>query len=195
MSNASIEKQRLRQQSRATLAKLPATTIQNNSQRIARLLLALPEFAAARSVFLYLASPPEVETMKLVTELLQRGREVAVPLLSGARNNSTMRAVTITGTSELQPGRFGIMAPAETAPECYNPDVVLVPGLAFDNNGGRLGRGAGYYDRWFQANPESRRVAIAHSVQLIDKVPMEQHDARMHIVVTERGITACPTAC
>lgn len=174
------------------MAQLSGQEIEANSMQIATTAMTLLQLREACSVFVYVSRTPEVETMQLLLQLLHRGCEVSVPLiLDDADGGSLMQAVHIDGVGQLRPGRFGIMAPPAANRRCHNPDVVLVPGLAFDSSGGRLGQGAGYYDGWFAANHDSCRIGLAHSLQLVQKVPVEQHDMRMHFVVTEQGKLQC----
>ena len=89
--------------------------------------------------------------------------------------------------SEFQMGGLGIREPVgETmAP---SPDLVLVPGLAFDTSGARLGRGKGFYDRWLAANPTVRSVGICFKCQIVESLPFEAHDARVSAILSEEGI-------
>ena len=89
--------------------------------------------------------------------------------------------------SEFQTGALGIREPvgATMAP---SPDLVLVPGLAFDTTGARLGRGKGFYDRWLAANPTVRAVGICFKCQIVESLPFEAHDARVTAIVSEAGV-------
>ena len=89
--------------------------------------------------------------------------------------------------SEFETGAFGIREPvgATIAP---SPDLVLVPGLAFDTTGARLGRGKGFYDRWLAANPTVRSVGICFKCQIVESLPFEPHDARVSAIVSEEGV-------
>jgi 5-formyltetrahydrofolate cyclo-ligase len=88
---------------------------------------------------------------------------------------------------EFQTGALGIREPMGTtiAP---SPDLVLVPGLAFDTTGARLGRGKGFYDRWLAANPTVPSVGICFKCQIVESLPFEAHDARVSAIVTDEGI-------
>ena len=187
MSELRRQKRLLRQQARDALAGLSPARQATNSRDITAAVAAIPGFREAKSVFISVARPPEVQTEALIAQLLRSGREVSVPLIVDVAAGSEMRSAVITDVGQLEPGRFGIMSPPADSKICRAPDVAIVPGLAFDRSGGRLGQGAGYYDHWFATNPKSRRMAVAHSVQLLQQAPMEQHDARMHCIVTEHG--------
>ena len=89
--------------------------------------------------------------------------------------------------SEFQTGALKIHEPvgATMAP---SPDLVLVPGLAFDTTGARLGRGKGFYDRWLAANPAVHSVGICFKCQILESLPFEAHDARVNAIVSEEGV-------
>ena len=81
----------------------------------------MPEFREAKSVFIYVARPPEVETEPLIAQILRSNREVSVPLIVDIATGSEMRSAVITDAGQLEPGRFGIMAPAADSRICHNP--------------------------------------------------------------------------
>ena len=138
----------------------------------------------AGSIFVYVSCGTEVYTGHLIRSLLRQGRKVCVPrIISG----HSMRAVAIRRWSDLVTGRYGIQAPRSIRP-VGNVAVAIVPGLAFGTRGERLGLGAGYYDRWFAAQPQALRVAIAYEAQLVPYLPMMTHDKRMHAIITEKRI-------
>lgn len=96
----------------------------------------------------------------------------------------------VTDWATLRPGRFGIPEPEAEGVACLPEavDVVLVPGVAFDAQGGRLGWGRGFYDRALARAPGARRVGVCLDSGLVDVVPTEPHDLRMHAVVTPSGV-------
>jgi len=89
--------------------------------------------------------------------------------------------------SDLEAGPHDLMQPGEDA-ALLVPDAVFVPLLAFDEDGGRLGQGGGYYDRWIAANPDALRIGLAWDAQKVDRVPMEEHDRKLHMVVTPQRV-------
>ena len=95
----------------------------------------------------------------------------------------------VASPDELAPGKFGVLEPASDAPESPgNWDLILVPGMAFDRRGGRLGRGRGYYDRFLSIHRDILRVGICFDEQLVSSVPSEDHDIRMHALITPSAI-------
>jgi 5-formyltetrahydrofolate cyclo-ligase len=102
----------------------------------------------------------------------------------------------IQSPAHLVPGRSGILEPPEIALMCVDvaaADLVLVPGLAFDAEGRRLGRGSGHYDAILKKTPSGcRRIGVAFDLQMVDHVPVEEHDQRVDAVLTPGGFTLSP---
>lgn len=103
--------------------------------------------------------------------------------------NGVMRFFAAGGHHELKPGAFGIAEPVIKIP-APPPDAALIPGLAFDAHGGRLGRGRGFYDRFLASIPHVPIVGVCFSCQLVPHIPMEEHDARVGAIITEQGVIA-----
>ncbi len=145
--------------------------------------LALPEYRAARRVFLYLGVRSEPDTRPIFEDALRAGKRVALPKITGP---GTMEARELRYLSELVPGPFGIPEPGETCPKVPPEtfDLILVPGAAFSPNGARLGRGGGYYDRYL---PQTRgkTVALARRIQLFNSLPTEEHDIPIDFLITD----------
>lgn len=175
----------LRQRMRAARELLPPADRAARSAAIADRLTALPGVGAAGSVFVYLSVAPEVDTRELVRRWLEDGRRLAVPRLDGP---GVMRSVALDAPAALRPGTWGIPTPPASAPVVDDIAVAVVPGLAFDAGGGRLGHGAGYYDRWLAAHPGVLRIGVCYESQLVPEVPCAAHDVPMHLLVTEQRL-------
>lgn len=160
------------------------------SERIASLVWTVPEVASARVLLLYAALPGEVETDAIAEEAARRGVVVTYPrCLPETREMALHR---VAHSDELRPGAYGIREPdADACPLVTTDeiDVALVPGLAWDRTGGRLGRGAGYYDRLF-AVPAWRgfRCGLFFAAQELAALPADPWDVPLHAVVTEREV-------
>ncbi len=113
------------------------------------------------------------------------GDEIALPRIEGER----LVFCLAPRRESLVTGPFGTREPGAEAAEVFPEagDTILVPGLAFDGRGGRLGRGGGFYDRFLARAAGVRRVGVCFADQIIDEVPMEPHDARVDALVTEAG--------
>lgn len=153
------------------------------------LLATLPSGAL---VGLYAPKGTEVETAELDGRLRARGLRVAYPrIVDGDRRLAFHEA----SVDELETARFGLREPRADAPVAALTSIAafVIPGLAFDRDGGRVGWGRGYYDATLAHAPDALRIGIAFDCQVVDSVPRDPHDAALHYVVTEtatfRGAT------
>ena len=154
---------------------------------IAARVAALPSFAAARNVLLTLAFRSEWETGLLVRTALAGGKGVAVPRVNPATRMLELHALSDL-ERDIRPGHLGIPEPLPTCPRVAPAaiDWVLVPGVAFDLEGRRLGYGGGYYDRLLPLLPrEAPRVVGTFDLQVVARVPAAPHDLGVDTIVTE----------
>lgn len=119
--------------------------------------------------------------------LLATGRSLCLPV--ALERDAPMIFRRWTPGEPLEVDAAGCPAPLPLA-EVVDPDLIITPLLAFDDFGGRLGQGGGYYDRTFAARPDAIRIGFAFSGQRVERLPMERHDVRLHGVLTEVGYTA-----
>ena len=151
---------------------------------------ALPSFVAARTVLLTAPFRSEWNAEPLIDLALAQGKTVALPrVVEPARMLELCRVAD--AARDIVVGWRGVPEPASDCGcvEVADVDWVLVPGVAFDRDGGRLGYGGGYYDRLLPLLPSrAPRVAGAFSVQIVDEVPKAPHDITMDVVVTELGV-------
>lgn len=123
----------------------------------------------------------EAGTEQLIDELLKRGCRVALPRVFGRE----MRFFYITDRSQLAAGAYGIPEPADGCPEADAVEaMVITPGVGFSGDGSRVGYGAGYYDRFFAAEPHHMAVGIGYDFQLFQAIEAEKHDKKMAYIVT-----------
>lgn len=171
-----------RLRARAARKAIPQDVRAARSARIRDAALALPEVQDALVVGTYVSVHSEVETRGLIEALLARGTRVAVPVLAPPER---ILLAELASLSDLAPGPHGIPEPRAPRTLLNEVDVVLVPGLLFTARGARLGNGGGYFDRLLEAMPEARRVGLAFEEQVVRELPLELHDARMDVVVTD----------
>jgi len=172
---------------------IPVEARQEKSAAIARRIIGWRRFADAGTILAFLSSRSEVLTEPIIAAALAGGKVVAAPRTLLAEKRLEFRRVrAIPG--EVEPGAFGILEPKVEAPlvEPAAADLVLVPGLAFDEQGYRLGYGGGFYDRLL-AHPAVHAAAagLAFEEQLIAGSPRGESDVPVGWVVTERRIIAC----
>lgn len=143
-------------------------------------------FREASVVMAYMPIKNEVHTGKLIRVALESGKTLLLPRVVDMER---MEAVPVTNAeSDLRPGVMGILEP-DPAIAAVDPsiiDLVIIPGIAFDRKGHRLGFGAGYYDRFIPLlKRECVILAPAYSFQVLEHIPAENHDRKVHIIVTE----------
>lgn len=139
-------------------------------------------FRQAQTLMLYCALPDEVPTQSLIDQLTAQGKTVVLPRVT---SDTDMELRRYTGHSDLQQGAFGIMEPAGARFTDYSRlDVAVVPGMAFDPEGHRLGRGKGYYDRFLARVPYLYKMGLCFSWQMVDHVPSDEHDIVMDGIIT-----------
>jgi 5-formyltetrahydrofolate cyclo-ligase len=144
--------------------------------------LALPEYRKARVLALYAPIHHEVETAVVAVRALADGKTLLYPAVVG----SEMQLRRVRRLDELVPGRFGIMEPVGEVWEPDQADLVVVPGIAFDKEGRRIGYGKGFYDKALhQLEGSGRLVAFCYEFQLFEEIVGEPHDVTMDLIVTE----------
>jgi 5-formyltetrahydrofolate cyclo-ligase len=161
------------------------------SAAIFQTILALPAFASARQVLAYSSFGSEPATAPFLEAVLGAGKALVLPRIDRANRRLALHRVTDLATG-LRPGVWGIREPdpARCPPVAVETvDFALVPGVVFDVEGGRIGYGAGYYDRLLAGCAGGTAlVAAAFQLQVVDAVPMAEHDRRVDLVVTEQRL-------
>jgi 5-formyltetrahydrofolate cyclo-ligase len=185
----SASKAGLRNQGRARRAQLDPRERREKSRMIRKLLRNLID--GEDPVMVYVSKPTEVETHTLIRELLREGRRVVVPIIE--RETRTLRLSYLTDLNDLSLSTFSVLEPIGREVPAASEDiaVVIVPMLAFDTQGNRLGYGAGYYDRFLFCCPKAKKIGIAFSCQEVPAVPANADDVGMDYIVTEQGIRNC----
>jgi len=169
---------------------MPADLRAQASRKIVTTLVARPDFAAAKVVLMTLSFGSEWDTRPLLATALSHGKTVAIPRVNAGRRMLELHAVCDLA-EDVAPGYRGILEPrghcAAVAIETI--DWILVPGVAFDAHGRRIGDGGGYYDRLLPTLPATAlRIAGAFEVQLVDRVPTAPHDLALDAIVTEARV-------
>jgi 5-formyltetrahydrofolate cyclo-ligase len=184
--NSPAPKSSLRQQMRAALEKISlAVRTVESMELCARL---EPQLQSANTILFYAPMPDELDVWPLLERLLKSGKICALPAHDGTTQTYCARRVTSLET-QIVTGKFDVREPA---PDCqimpFNRfDLVIVPGMAFDLAGNRLGRGLGFYDR-ILAEASGVKCGVAYDFQLQASIPVEAHDAKVNFIFT-------PTRC
>ena len=183
-----MPKRSLRQQILARRRALSHDQWLASSRMAQRQLIALEEFSRATCIALYAPAHNETDTAGILEAAFAAGKRVLYPAVCGER----MVFRQVEGLHHLAEGSFGILEPCPTGIDHHadEPDLIVVPGVAFDQNGHRIGYGKGFYDR-FLLHPgrKAHLVGLCHDFQLIDgAIPAEEHDIRMELIVTDRRV-------
>jgi 5-formyltetrahydrofolate cyclo-ligase len=154
------------------------------SQVIKNTLCRTKEFRKAKNVMFYIALKGEVNTEEMIKEAKKQGKTVTVPVC--CRDSFTLRPCILDDHAKLKLGPYGVHEPVEE--KCIRPpdlDLIIVPGLAFDKSGNRLGRGKGYYDRFLSKLPsEIPSIGLAFDFQILSSVPTTEHDVSVTRVIS-----------
>ena len=187
-----MERDKIRREVIALRDQLTPQNLAIKSELVVENLCQLAEFQAATTVMFYASFKSEVQTMGAIARCIKMGMRVALPLTLA--KEKMLRPYLIKDPNrDLRPGYCSIPEPDPDSATLLNPqeiDLVIVPGSVFDHNGGRLGYGGGFYDR-FLANqaPAPFRVALAFDLQVIDdSLPLAAHDQSLDCLVTEKKI-------
>ena len=157
------------------------------SRGISEVILELPSFQHSKAVAIYMSFGSEFQTHILVSEALRLVKAVALPKIESASHVISFRSCS-GKAEELLEGRWGIREPDPARSELVELryiDFILVQGVAFTDEGSRLGYGGGYYDSAMSRLPEpSVSVAAAFSLQIVPEIPLEDHDLSVHSVIS-----------
>ena len=173
--------------------KLSRIDQQTRSKRIMERIIQTTWFQSAANIFVYVDFRSEVITRPLIDYMLNHGKTVIVPVT--LLKEKDLLAVTVTDPNrELSPGYCSILEPIEEIRETqrFSPDlidIIFLPGSVFDERGGRMGYGGGYYDRFVSRKaPQALRVGLAFALQMVKEAPLQAHDELLNYVVTEEQI-------
>lgn len=178
-----ISKNEVRLQMKSRLAVLTPKEHHDLNQRLYSKFLKLKAVKEINYIMAYYSVRNEVETVSIINYLLDIGKTVALPVCTPERD---LKAAIINNLSELQPASFGLMEPG---PEAVLLDydelkLVIIPGVAFDEKGNRLGHGAGYYDRFLSKTPNAFKLGLAYDFQVVQALPAERHDIKINGILT-----------
>lgn len=184
-------KAEVRGRMRALLRSIDSANRAEEAVAIRRAIRTWPTWVGARSVLGFLPLATEVDLRPLLAEAIQRGIRVCVPEITaeGAFRPCLLRSLQAT---DLETDPMGVQVPRDREPvDPRELDVVLVPGMAFDPAGRRLGRGGGFYDRFLSTlRREASTVGVCFGPQRLPEIPSEAHDARVEWLATSSGVVA-----
>ena len=180
-------KKDMRKAMKDALASQPDAEQKQKSRLITASLCSLLEYKSAKTILSYVSMDEEVSTKELIKYSLSIGKTVVVPAVDNKTETLTFHE--LKSTSELAPGYKGILEPK--SPKCVFPhqkiDLAILPGLAFDEKGGRLGRGKGMFDKCI-GELACQKIALSFDFQVVASVPVSSRDLPVDIVITEKRV-------
>jgi len=168
--------------------------IEEKSKEIERNLFLFPLFNKAKVVLFYLALKDEVQTREMIKKSLREEKTVLIPF-ANFKEREILPSELKDYDKELIRGKWNILKPAK---DFYRPfslnliNLIIVPGIAFDRKGNRIGFGKGFYDRFLRKiSPEVNLISLAFELQLVEDIPAQSYDIPMDYIITEKGIINC----
>lgn len=162
--------------------------VSEKSKKIQRLLFEFDRYKNAKTVMVFISAFKEPSTAEIISDAFKSGKRVVVPVSD--TKTETIILSYLDNTGDLKKGAYGILEPPVIKPaDAADIDFILVPGLAFDRHGNRMGFGKGYYDKLL-CSSAAEKTALCYSFQLLDKIPSDAHDVLMNTIITEEKIYA-----
>ncbi len=182
-------KQEIRKSMKELKSRLTEPDRRAYSDRILKRLWETSAYGTCRRIFCYVSFNQEVITTGLIEKALYQQKKVAVPKIT----DDEMKFYYIDSLKELKPGVLGILEPAAgkvAVPVRTEENLIIVPGLAFDPQGNRIGYGKGYYDVFFQKyeNYPLKKIALAYDFQVLTELPADELDIKVDQIITPSGI-------
>jgi len=186
------QKQRLRCELLQRRREIPPAMALAWGRQLTEYFWAWPIYQQSATILFYVSLADEAPTEQLIADALRQGKRVCVPLLN--KTPGEMSATQINSLDDLTVGKYGLKMPRPDQAKIVSPselDLIVVPAVAFDRIGNRLGMGAGYYDRFLPETSGAVFLGLAWTCQIVAIVQSETHDIRMDYVLSENGFIDC----
>jgi len=173
-------------------AKLSKQEVIDKSNRIKNLLFESKEFKQSLSVLFYVSYDNEVYTHDMIKECLKNNKKVIVPV-SDTKNRCLILS-ELKNWNDLKPGAYGILEPSAVKIKKFpveKIDLIIVPGVGFDDHGRRIGHGKGFYDNLLRDSKNALHVGLAFEVQIVKEIPVDSHDVSIDKIITEKRVIDC----
>lgn len=170
---------------------IPAEERKKAEERIVARLIESSLFRDSRCIYIYVSFRDEADTRRIIVEALRQKKRVAAPRVRGKH---MMEFCFVKSMADLRPGVFGIPEPGPWCPKAPHPgeDILMVmPGIAFDRTGTRIGYGGGFYDAYLEKDVKCTCAALAFSGQITEELPADSHDVRVRYIFTDREMITC----
>ena len=171
---------------------MPKKEVLEKSKQIKKRLFEMDEFKQASSILFYVSYGNEVYTHDMVKECLSKKRNVVVPVTD--KENRQLILSKLGSWNDLTQGAYNILEPKKEkmkGASIFEIDLVIIPGVGFDEHGCRMGHGVGYYDDFLKDAANALHVGLAFEKQIVERIPVESHDIPVDKIVTEERIIIC----
>ncbi len=184
-----LTKKEIRELNKAARSKMSRTEVGSKSALIAKTFLESELYKKAQRIMLYMPLGNEVDTKEIIKAAFVADKAVAFPITE--KTSGIITPYYAEPETLFEKGNFSIMEPKNTAPaDASKFDIVLVPGIAFDKNGNRVGFGKGCYDMFFK-EVDAVKVGVCYDFQICEEIPADEHDIKMDFLLTESGFKQC----
>ena len=175
-----MDKKELRRQISKRKREMTESEIENASRVLEEKFVNSQVYRDAKTIYGYMPYNQEVRTIPMMEQALRDGKRVAVPKVYG----DTMKFIYMDDLSQVEEGYYNIPEPIADGPVAEDPTaLVLMPGLAFDEKGNRMGYGGGFYDKFLAQEPDHPTVALCYAFQMVDHIPTEEYDIPVDCVL------------
>ena len=182
-------KDKLRKEISTMRNNLSEVDVLEKSNLIGKRLFDMIEFKQVHTILFYVSYGNEVYTHEMIKKCLLSGKQVVVP--KSNTNNSTLLLSELKNWDDLELGAYNILEPKEKSIKevaIESIDLIIVPGVGFDENGNRIGHGKGYYDKLLRNSNKTVNIGLSFECQIIEKIPTGKYDIPVDIIVTEKRV-------
>ena len=182
-----MSKQDIRDKINLVRNNLSRNIVAEKSRKIIENLINLKEYNDAETIMPYISLNIEADTKEFIKDELLKGKSIVVPFVE----EGGIQVSKLNDFENLIKGKYGVLEPMKKEKHNDKIDLVIVPGVAFDEKGSRIGFGKGYYDKFLERFKDSLKIAFAFEEQIVDNVPSEEHDVKVDMIITEKRIIRC----
>jgi 5-formyltetrahydrofolate cyclo-ligase len=185
-------KEELRKEGIEIRKNLPESDLLEKSKQIKKRLYKMREFLQASTILFYVSYDNEVYTHEMIKENISGKKNVVVPITDAEKHCLILSK--LKAWEDLECSNYSILEPKKN---CISEvsldkiDLILVPGVVFDESGNRIGHGVGYYDKLLKNSKKAIHIGLAFEAQIVDNIPAEEHDVKVDKIVTEERIITC----
>ncbi len=185
-------KEELRKRVKKKRDALSTSEVLEKSSRIKKRLFEMELFRNAQTILFYASYDNEVYTHDVIKESIGMGKNVVVP--KSVTQDNTLILSRLTDWNDLEVGAYDILEPKQESIEKVDVesiDLIIVPGVVFDEKGNRIGHGKGYYDRLLNDSQNMPAIGLAFELQMVDNIESEQHDEKIDFIITDERMITC----